>query len=152
VETTCALMEDSYPRDYLPSFGLAVQGPLVEPSAFDLCYEFDARELKDAVGLVAAVVGDDQQGLTFKLKGREKATQALVWAIESKSYKGLKVEEQVRADGRLKAEPRAFKLHKRTLLKALDNYKEKMYVIDTDNAIMLADTEGNSVAVLMKLG
>ena len=152
VETTSALMEDTYPQDYLPSFGLSVTGPLVNPNAFDLCYVFDAQELKDAVKLVSTVIGEDEQGLAFALEGREKETQALVWLLSAKSYKGLHVEERVRAGGELRAEPRGFKLHKRTLSKALDNYSETMYLIDNQNAIILSDTDGNSVTVLMKLG
>lgn len=152
VQTTCALMEDSYPRGYLPSFGLAETGPLVDPVAFDLCYEFDAQELKAAVALVATVVGEEQQGIEFKLEGTEKETGALVWLLSAKSYKGLKVEEHVRAAGIPRAQPRAFKLHKKTLKKALDNYSERLYVIDKESAVILSDTEGNAVAVLMKLG
>ena len=152
VSTTCALMEDSYPRDYLPSFGLAETGPLVVPSVFDLCYEFDVQELKAAVALVSSVVGEEQQSIEFKLEGTEKETGALVWVLSSKSYKGLKVEERVRAAGIPKVQPRVFKLHKKTLKKALDNYSERLYVIDKDDAVLLSDTEGNSVAVFTKLG
>ena len=152
VQTTCALMEDSYPQGYLPGFGLATSGPLVDPRAFDLCYEFDAQELKDGVKLVSAVVGDDEQSIVFALEGREQGTQTLVWRLSSKSYKGLKAEELVRASGKLTAKPQAFKLHKKTLLKALDDYTGSMYVIDNGNAVLLSDASGNSVVVLTKLG
>ena len=152
VDITSTLLEDSYPQDYLPTLGLGLAGALIDPQSFESCYMFDVLELKHTVGLVSSVVGEDEQGLQFTPEGQEEETGALVWVLASKSYAGLHVRERLRSTGELRSEPRSFKLHKKTLLKALNDYSESIYLIDRENAILLSDMSGNSVTVLTKLG
>lgn len=152
VSITGTLLDDRYLTNYMWSLKLATNGPLVVRSKFDLCYQFDVQDLKAAVAVVASVIGDEEQSVQFTVLSAEVATSEFTWEILAKSYTGAQVSECVRSIGDLKAVPQAFRLHKKTLLKALNNYSDTLYLIDEDNMVILSDSIGDVVAILIKLG
>jgi len=138
------LLADTYPEGYLESFALSTNGALVDRTAFPLCYEIDGKAFRNAVSLVSSVVGDDDQRVYFSVKGSELL-------ISTKSYKGLKAEETVGFSGILSDTPKTFILHKKTLAKALNNYKEGLFLVDHETAVYLCDETGTRISVLVKL-
>jgi hypothetical protein len=141
---TLPVPHDSYPLEYASHFSLTNNSRLQELRE---CYKLDASALASAVDLVTSSLGPTDSWITFKILGQ--SGDSLVWEISGKSHKGVEVSEKILSSHGKVVE--GFMLNKERLSKALNLFKDEIYLCDLNSSVAaFTDAEGYRVSLLVK--